>query len=332
MALDSFRELLIKRSEDPDLVTLIQFMREDALTDIIYESLEKMATAKHKGSKANAATRHFATEMDPDHGPQMIHDALGHHVSRYKKAIEGGRQDLANQHAKQAFRIINMSSQAKGHSGGKLDIDAPDIKAWERHGKQNKYTADDAKVKSGDYKVGDYKTKTKGFNYPGKDFSWLQKDPHESYSKETAVSGHSGPYPFEKTRVNGKNIVVDNDVDLRGYQEHEFDSHPIMNHYEEAAKKRTPEREKEYRDAHDSYEDGSSMDSYLGRHEKMLEDNPEDYSRRGTFEGSPVHGDSNKNVMDLGFNKPEKPTVDDVDGSKLSPAMQEIMRRQKKPE
>jgi len=331
MALSSFRELLIKRSEDPELATLIKFIREDVIVDMVHESLEKMARAKHKGMKANSALRHFATEMDDDNGPRMIHDALSHHVSRYKKAVSDGRQDLANQHAKQAFRIINMSDQASGHSEGKLDVSAPSIQSWERHGKQNKYETSDAKVQEGKYQAGEFKTKTKGFGYTGKDYSWLQNDPHESYGKETNVTGHKGAYPFEKIRVNGKHLSIDNDVDLKGYEKHEFDKHPVMDHFEESAKHRTPEKEKEYRDAHDAYEDGPHMDSYFDRHDKMKAADPEGYARRGSYEDSPVHPKENSTTMDVGLGDTPKDSFSNIDTGGMSPAMQEIAANKGKP-
>jgi len=331
MALESFRELLIKRSEDPELTALIKFIRGDIIIDIVHESLEKMARAKHKGIAANNAVRHFATEMDPETIPRMIHDALGHHVSGYKKAINSGNKDVANEHAREVFRIVDMADLARKHTEGKLDVSAPALQPWERNGKTNKYTADDAKVKEGKYQVGEFKTKTKGFSYRGKDFSWLQNNPHESYQKEINQTGQRSAYPFEDIKVNGKSIVVNDNHNTAGFTKHEFDKHPIMTHFEESTKSRTPERDQEYRNKAEAYEEGPHMGSYFDRHEKMMNEDPEEYARRGSYKASPVHSKKNETTIDLGYGATPKDSFSNIDQSKLSPAMQQIAQNQGKP-
>src|SRR5690606_11399035 len=120
-------------------------------------------------------------------------DALGHHISKYKSAVKSGRQDLANQHAKQAFRLMNLANTAQKHSHGKLHIDFVDPKPWERNHPTLRRTFKDVMdetgeipepVKRGNKKLDNFVTDTKGLNYRGNDFSFLQGAPHESYGRE----------------------------------------------------------------------------------------------------------------------------------------------------
>ena len=293
MKFDSFRELLVKKSGNSDLEQLVKFVKDDLLANMVVESLEKMARSKHKGDSANNAMRHFGLEMDSETEPHMIHDALSHHASRYKAAVKAGRSDLANQHAGQIFRMVDMSDQLQKHSQGKLHVEAVSPHAWERHGKTNQYSTDDAKVQEGKYKAGEFKTKTKGWRYRGKNFDFLQSAPHDSYSNEVRRHGHNKAYPMEEIKVNGKHLHIE-DVDpeeLKGAKGHMFDNHPIMSHFEESPKHRTPERDEQYRKSHDEFHDSDHVNSFWDKHEKMESENPEAYASRGSKASDPVHAD-----------------------------------------
>ena len=233
MKVENFRELLAKKAEgDDNLQTFVKFIDSEVLAEKALESLEKMARSRHKGDTANLALRDFATDMDPEMHPNMIRDALGHHVSRYKAALGSGRQDLANKHAKQAFNIMNMADRAQKHSQGKLAFEHVSPHAWERNKMTSQYEVDHPKVQEGKYKAGEFKTKTKGLNFRGSDFSHLAGAPHESFIKEIKRHGHNKAYPWREMKVNGKHIHID-DIEggLSGYEAHPFDHHPIMEHY-----------------------------------------------------------------------------------------------------
>jgi hypothetical protein len=291
MKLHSFRELLIKKSSDPSIESLVTFIHDDVLADMVMESLEKMARAGHKGDAANFAIRDFGVEMDPEHEPKMVHDALSHHASRYKSALSEGRHDLANKHAKQIFRIVDLADQAQKHSHGKLHIDAVSPHAWERNAKQRKFTEEDAPVKRGNKKAGQFAIDTKGWRYRGNDYSFLQQAPHESFKGEVRKHGHAGAYPLEHIRVNGKYLDIA-DVpasELKGYQEHEFDKHPIMSHFEVPASQRTSDHDKQYVSERDAYSDSPHLDSYFKRHETLESTDPEKYKARGSKASDPVH-------------------------------------------
>lgn len=295
MKLNAFRELLLRKAQnDPNLSALVKYAREDIIADHVLEALEKMARARHKGDAANFAVRHFATEMDPETEPHMLREGIGHHVSRYKAALGQGRQDLANRHAKSAFNLMNLADTSQKHSGGKMSIDYVPTQPWERTKYTEKYAADHPKVQEGKYKPGDFTTKTKGLNYAvrGNDFSFLQNAPHEAYSSEVKRHGHNKAYPFEQVRVNGKYIPIEDVKDLKGYEEHPMDKHPIMSHFHESPQSRTPERDQEYVQQHEKYytQDPHVENFYnkQGEHEAA---DPEAYAQRGAKASDPVHGD-----------------------------------------
>jgi hypothetical protein len=290
MSLTSLRELLIKKAGDSSVQNLIFMMKEDVLTDMVLESLQKMADSKHKGDSANVPIRDFGVEMDPETEPHMMHDALSHHASRYKAAVNAGRQDLANAHAKQIFRLVDLAHKTEKHSKGKLSIDAVPVQPWERQSNLKTLTADSKPVQNGNRKIGDFVTNTKGWGYRGSDYSFLQGTPHESYGNEIRKHGHNKAYPLEHMRVNGKYLDIQ-DVpgdELKGYKDHPFDNHPIMKHFEEPASKRSPEADAQYRKEHEEYQTSPHMDEYFSNLEAR---DPASMENRGKSPSAPVHKD-----------------------------------------
>lgn len=279
MKLDSFRELLLRKVNDPHLRVLIKYAKDETIFEHVVESLEKMAVSDHKARNANHTVRAFATEMDHEHEPAMIHDALSHHISGYKAAVNKGNQDVANKHAKQAFKLMNLAASTAPHSDGKLNISYVDPKPWERH---HKLSQDEN---------GKFKTDTKGLNWEGPDFKHLQSAPHESYHKDQTVRTHNKAYPFEHTAINGKHVHVEDHEDLGdNYHPHEFDSHPIMGHFKQAAKNRTHEDHVRYQQELDHWNE-NHLPGWFERHEAMQSQDPEGYSKRGSERSSPVHKD-----------------------------------------
>lgn len=289
--LSNFRQLLLKKVEGRgDVENLVKFIDENYLADKLVESLEKMARSKNKERVASFPIHDFVTEMAPGREAEMIHDALGHHVSRYKAALKSGRGDLANQHAKHAFRLMHLADKAQHHSEGKLHVDFVDPKPWEANSLKDS-------------------TWTKGVGYRGNDFSFLQKPPSTSYKgpgskfnpnkepiyvKELQRHGHLGAYPFEHIRVNGKYIHVDDEVDMKGFEPHPMDHHPIMKVVEGGGSnwtsKRTPEHDKKYTEDRDKYyNEHPHIQSFYEKHAALKEKDPEAYAKRGSAPSSPVH-------------------------------------------
>jgi hypothetical protein len=321
MKLDSFRQLLIKRAVDPQVELMVKLLDDHYLCDMVVESLEKMARAKSKGSMANFAVRHLGTEMDPETEPSMIHDSLSHHASRYKAALENGRKDLANKHAAQIFKTVDLADQMQMHSHGKLHVEAVSPHAWERNAKTSTFTADSGPVQAGRKKVGQFVNDTKGWRYRGKDYGFLQQEPHPSYEKETRIHGHTGPYPIEHIRINGKHLHID-DIgkdDLKGFESHPFDHHPIMEHFEQSAAKRSPDRDKEYVQAHEAYQDSNHVGNFFDKHEQLAASNPEGYAQRGSQPSNPVHSSvagKSKSIqsLDIGLDTPEDSKTKTTEG------------------
>ena len=247
MKLDSFKELLIKKAEgNQNLELLIKYMREDFLVDHIVESLEKMARIYSK-KNPNHAVLHFGTHMDPGTEPDMIYDALSHHASHYKAALDAGNEALADKHMRKIFEINHMADKLtrdglNDHSNGKLKVDGVDPKPWERQ----KYSdmKDDGK----------FVTDTKGWARHGSDYSFLRDAPHESHKKEVKAHGHNKAYPLEEMTVNGKPIHIDEELKSPGkFVDHPFDSHPIMSHYGRSPKEHNEQTHAQYMQEHDDY-------------------------------------------------------------------------------
>jgi len=286
MKLDKFKELLIKKAEgDPHLQILIKYAREDFLLENIIESLEKMARASQQRN-ANFAVQHFGSEMDPDLHPDMIRDALSHHATQYKSALNNKNNKVANKHADQIFKYMHMINKLTDdggvdHTNGSLKVEAVDPKPWERNHYQNKNAA------------GKFSTNTKGWSRGGltSDYSWLQQAPHDSHRKEISVHGHNGAYPLEQIKVNGKYLHIgDHDDTTNTFESHPLDNHPIMSHYKKAPKDFNEENYNKYLDSVDKYHDEEGhMDAYFDKHEALQNKDPEAYAARGINPSEPIH-------------------------------------------
>lgn len=318
----SFKELLLRKTDDESLRTLINFAADEVLADHVIESLQKMALHRSAGSHANVAVRDFGTEMDPELEPNMIREALGHHASRYKAALESGNQKLANDHAAQFFKIMDVAHKAQPHSQGKLSVESVDVKPWERTHSSRSETFAQRMARDPEYAKDNPVTRGKklphqfvndtvgfGFQPKGNDWSFLQSDPHEAYASETSKHGHVGAYPMEHTKINGKYIPIEDVADLGDTKKpHSFDQHPILSHYGESVKTRTPEREKQYLSERDAYMSSPHVGSHLEHHEALVESGQHEH--RGLQPGKPVHAGSKRAAMPESAPKAEgtKPT------------------------
>ena len=315
MKLYNFRELLIKKA-GPELENLLRLIHEDVLVDLAFESLEKMAD--NKGTKANSAITSFAGSMD-DVGANMLHDALGHHVSKYKAALNAGNREAADKHLERTVHLADFASKASKHSHGKLEFEHVPMNAWEMN-----YTGDAKRVdKNGRTKyVQDQKgtgrrlpaTKREGTMFP--DYRYLEQSPHESYKHPSRLRGHTGSYPLEEMKINGKHIVVDPDAAHGGsYEEHEFDKHPIFAGetnargdtkptWEHSEKYRTDDHRSKFADSLHKWDTESEhMDNWLDRHEAMEEADPEGYAARGSEMSKPAMDGVSKEPKELDVDK-----------------------------
>lgn len=318
MNFPSFKELLLRKTDDESLKTLIKVVDTNFLADQIIESLEKMAVRKGAGSHANLAIRHLGTEMDPELEPAMIREALGHHASRYKAALAAGANKMANDHASQFFKIMDLVHHLQPHSHGKLQAEMVDIKPWERtHPSRSETFADriardpeyakDNPVTRGKKKPHQFVNDTVGFSFvpKGNDWSFLQNDPHAAYGDETSRHGHVGAYPMEHTKINGKYIPIEDVENINdGNKNHPFDFHPIFSHYAESVKTRAPERDAQYVNEHEGYMSSPHVEKHLSRQEELM--NSGAHESRGLKVGQQVHTGS-KRLEQQGSETEQKP-------------------------
>lgn len=331
--LNSFRQVLLKKTDDENLKTLIQFSSDEILIDQVIESLEKMATNRNRGSHANAAIRDFGTEMDPELEPAMIREALGHHASRYKAALKQNNQDKANKHAEHFFKILDMVHKAEPHSHGKLQAEMVDIKPWERTHPSRSETFADRIARDQEYAKENPVTRGKklphhfvndtvGFSFKpkGNDWSFLQNDPHESYKNDTLKTGHQGAYPMEHTKINGKYIPIEDVENIHdGNEKHHFDHHPIMEHYSESVKKRPSERDVQYVNQRNDYMESPHVEGHLEHQEELHGRGA--LEQRGSKISDPVHGELSR------FAAPGESKVDKSPGTEAQPQAKTIIKK-----
>jgi hypothetical protein len=205
--MSSFKTLLLKKAEciNSELRDYVANTSISDIYDIAYELLEKMAGVNKKNTKISPQALHVGQTYNDSIG-NMVYDALSHHASHYKDALDKGDQDRANEHAKKIFKIIKHSNKlestvADNEMGQKFKVDAPNPAPWERN--HPTYATKDEN--------GKYKNDTRQWDTTTKDFNWLNAPPATdtpNYAKQVANHGHSGPYPLEHIKVNGRYLDV----------------------------------------------------------------------------------------------------------------------------
>lgn len=273
----AIRELLLRKTDNPNLRFLIQSASDKAIQDMVIESLEKMASyAGKKAIKMNAAVRDFLnnslaeTQAGEPSPMEHLRDALGHHASHYAAARQNGNQALAEEHAKQFLKLGHLAhkldSGAKtianfephddmDYKIGMLDtakFDAPDLQAWQATSPQHfanrhKSSGVDLPGWRAYQKQDGVRSRGDGVNEPNKfSFAWLANNPHPDHKdigKHMMMGHDESGYPMEQVQVNGKHIPV-GVVEYNGkYAAHPFDHHPIVSHFDESPEEHAPKAE-----------------------------------------------------------------------------------------
>jgi hypothetical protein len=222
----SFRQLLIKKAgDDSNLIETIKAYSDFALEDSIIESLEKMAVKRPNDALAHWADS--ATDLDAE----MFHDALSHHISHYKAALDANNRDLADQHLKRVYHLADMGSKANNAPMKKISFKAVSPNAWEMNysGADQRLDQHGQKKRLNNAEGWGRRTSNNGLF---SNYRFLEMSPHPGYTEFSGkgkLSGHVGQYPFEDMQVNGKYVHVDHDLKSPGaYTPHPFDSHPIF--------------------------------------------------------------------------------------------------------
>jgi hypothetical protein len=239
MELNSFRELLLKKSVDnPTLHTLICMMKDEIIADKIIEHLEKMARpGAGMGAKANAGVTAFASQLK-NKDVEMMRDALAHHVAHHKAALKRGDRKAADEHLNKIVPLMHLAGKASPHSNQQLGLDYIPMESWETN-----YTSPERNTET----TGKLKEGTKGLrrrlsNTPRSknsrsvpDYRYLEMPPHGEHP-DSETSPHKGGYPFEETQIGNPGKIDTKEAflahpevaeDTQGFTSHPFDFHPV---------------------------------------------------------------------------------------------------------
>ena len=232
MQLKSLRALLLRKVADKDqLASFISSIDGDQLIAGVIESLTKMADAGHKSNHALFSTAGHITADDEGNSldAHLLRDALGHHLSRYKSALNAGDRNLADQHLGQFHRIMHLGvHRLAPNSNGKMNITSGDQnEVVSPHPWEKNYTGS-LRDKTGKKQ----QTVTSGWELlpTGKgtfpNHRYLEMAPH----KEFAESNHNEAYPFHDIKVNGKYVNIEDMPSSGKFEPHVLDSHPAFEH------------------------------------------------------------------------------------------------------
>jgi hypothetical protein len=221
--------------------------------------------------------------MDEHTEGDMFHDALSHHASRYKAALNSDNKPLANKHMHQIFKMMHMADKLtrdglNDHSNGKLRVEAVHPVPWER----SAYTSMNDQ--------GKFKTDTKGWAAHTRgstpNYEYLMGAPHEAYKKEVKTHGHSKAYPIEHMKVNDRHVHIDDIDGYKDYEDHPFDSHPIMNNFLRSPKDHDSLRHEDYLGALDSFHNETA-----NKYWDTVESRGDAHGLRGKAISGPIHKD-----------------------------------------
>lgn len=304
MSLDGFRNLLLQKTENNELLNLtVSLLDEALLHDYVIESLEKMSDKeKMQGRHGNALLARWGTHMNVGE-PHMLHDALSHHASHYKAALKKGDQKTADQHMRKVFDIMQFMGKARKYASNKVTYDAVPPHAWQRNHYQNRVKPGDKSYEGHNEKKDATATKVSGWNFaPKTGFDHLQGRPSLDHkdTKNIANEVHkehlNDAYPLEKIKIKvgegddkGKHLHIDDDVESFGFKSHPFDSHPIMAERKTQAKDVDHEKMGSTWDSYNKWLGGGEVKKWKEDHRAKAKENPIGYSMRGDIKAEPVH-------------------------------------------
>lgn len=316
MELKSFREILLKKTEDnPYLQTLIKYAKEDFLAEEVIEALLKMAEpSAAMGRGANSAITSYAGNMDNSDISQL-HDALGHHVSHYKGALKGMHaasdptakaklRNVADQHLNKIIPMMHLAGRAGKHSGGKMTLDYPTTTPWETNYTTAHRHEHNSKLKEGTKDLG--RRAAPGANRSKNvravpDYRYLEMTPHAEHGG-TERMPHKGGYPFEEIQLGspakkdaGQAYLPIEDIQGNAeFTPHPFDKHPIHALADMSEHHIRPEQKEKFIQDLSNWKSGEHHKQWLQSHKEKYAKDPEGYKARGTkkpahhFEGLPL--------------------------------------------
>jgi len=264
MNLNSLKEILIKKAEEADKIRdIIYSLGEDDFATMIVESLKKMAAhGQHagRGKKPNSMLTHFANTLTSNADVAIIRDALSHHLSHYKSALQNNQREKADAHLSKIFPLMHLIHKTSANSHGRLNHTAPNSKPWEMN-----YTTDE-KGANGRFKRITEGWKVRAASKRARDgksipnYRFVEMIPHLGHGDLKPDHEDSG-YPWEDIQVGSNEDVLNNKAylyekevspDQSSFVAHPFDSHPIheifdqpgSDHDESHAEKHTADLDK----------------------------------------------------------------------------------------
>lgn len=303
MELKSFREILLKKAEDnPYLQTLIKYAKDELLADEVLEALMKMAEpSAAMGRGANHAVTSYGAGVKPVHVEQM-RDALAHHISHYKGALEAHHKaenpqqkaklrGVADQHLNKIVPLMHLAGKASKHSGGNLTIDYPSTTPWETN-----YTSTErlpnGKLKEGTKDLGRRPApRANRTDNPRAvpDYRYLEMPPHPGHASTERLASKGG-YPFEDIQLGspakrnaGQAYLPIEDVGNKTeFTPHPFDSHPVHQHADKSQSDIGPDDHEAINSALAGWTDSDQHKQWMADQKAKHSKDPEAYKARGT--------------------------------------------------
>lgn len=305
MSLNSFREILIKKSFDnASLQDFIKDISTRELFGYVTEILEKMAKRQPSGAVVDYA--HNLNANDADH----IHGQMSHHASKYAAAMkqynnmDGGTpaakniKDIADRHmghfANTAHLLnkitrdglSNHSNPAHNATVNTPGAESYTISVTDADGKSDPISPDpwfraaNTPMHPGTtdpYKNSNYHTATRGWNLLNtKNFGFLNEPPHHSRSKQVAKHGENGAYPLERLKVDGHFLDINPKEEFTGkFEPHYYDKHPVFgmlsNSKTAMSDADAATYQRKMQEFHDSMSDPATFENHVDRtrQEKM---------------------------------------------------------------
>lgn len=331
MELKSFREILLKKADDDSyLHTLIKYAKDEFIADEVIEALRKMAEpSAAMGRGANHAVTTYAAGMKPAHVEQL-RDALGHHVSHYKAALQAHHaakdpkeaakmRGIADQHLNKIVPLMHLAGRASKHSGGNLTLDYPTMTPWETN-----YTTPErlpnGKLKEGTKDLGRRPSPNanRSKNPRGvPDYRYLEMPPHPEHQGSGKMA-HTGAYPFEdiqlgtpgKRDTNQAYLPTEDIKDKKEYTPHPFDAHPVHKHADTPHGELGPEHLENINSGLAGWADSEHHKKWLADQKAKFAADPEAYKARGSKKSESVYEGIPPTEMEHHKNRPasEAPT------------------------
>lgn len=200
---------------------------KDLIVDLIKSVRGRIHSLKGRGNSEKIIS--FA-ENELPLLKDFIYDALSHHLSGYNHHLKNGDEELADKHMRYFHQYMDLAERLANERPDQISIETPaDIQHWEQNAKLNKDGTPN-------------KTALHGWRLNQSDYSHVRKAPHPKFTQRIQEHGHTGAYPFERIKINGKYLDIDPDFDPTpsklsphnketSINHHGMDYHPLMTPY-----------------------------------------------------------------------------------------------------